>query len=314
MASLPLDGPFLARPMLARVRSAPVEEKPFYFNDSQVVLKAKQQIYKVHRYFLVRESEFFQDLFSLPQGESASVEGVDDEHPIYVPGTPINEFENLLRFFYFGMHDDYKPTVADWISMLSISTRLNFPKVRERAIKEITARMEEIDPFDLIGIAVKYDVQQWLMPAYRRIVTRTNLIAHEEAKEIPFPMAVMLMRSREQYWRDYNSRLLNTASRHSYPIPINTPIPRNTPIPINPPTPLDPRSAADYIIDPEVRLMDQVSREPAVPVNEAMSSDMVYENNYSNSSRDHADINEDGFHQSVEPEARKLGGEEELPN
>ncbi|KAH8997940.1 hypothetical protein EDB92DRAFT_1783929, partial [Lactarius akahatsu] len=159
--------------------------------------KVEQQIYKVHRYFLVRESEFFQDLFSLPQGESATVEGADDEHPIYVPGTPTNEFENLLRFFYFGMHDDYKPTVADWISMLSISTRLNFPKVRERAIKEITARMEEIDPFDLIGIAVKYDVQQWLKPAYRRIVTRTNLITHEEAKKIPFPMAVMLMRSRE---------------------------------------------------------------------------------------------------------------------
>ncbi|KAH9077851.1 hypothetical protein EDB83DRAFT_1525388 [Lactarius deliciosus] len=253
MASISYDGPYLSE-----VRSAPVEDKPFYFNDSQVVLKVEQQIYKVHRYFLVRESEFFQDLFSLPQGESTSAEGVDDEHPIYVPGTPINEFENLLRFFYFGMHDDYKPTVPDWISMLSISTRLNFPKVRERAIKEITARMEEIDPFDLIGIAVKYDVQQWLKPAYRRIVTRTNLITHEEAKKIPFPMAVMLMRSREQYWRD--NRPLNTTSRHGYPT-------------------ADPRLAADHIIDSEVRLMDQVSREPAVPVNVAMSSGMAYESN-----------------------------------
>ncbi|KAI9433040.1 hypothetical protein H4582DRAFT_1820404, partial [Lactarius indigo] len=218
--------------------------------------------YKVHRYFLVRESEFFEDLFSLPQGDSASVEGVDDEHPICVPGTPTKEFENLLRFFYFGydyqMHDDYKPTVTDWISMLSISTRLNFPKVRERAIKEITAQMEEIDPFDLIGIAVKYDVQQWLKPAYRRIVTRTSLITHEEAKKIPFPMAVMLMRSREQHWKDYNTRFLNTTSRHGYP---------------NPP---DPRLAADHIIDAEVRLMDQVPREPAVPVNVAMSGTRYY--------------------------------------
>src|ERR1700761_4194998 len=103
------------------------------------------------------------------------------------------------------MHDDYKPTVTDWISMLSISTRLNFSRVRERAIKEITARLEEIDPFDLIGLAVKYDVQQWLMPAYRRIVTRGNLITHGEAQKIPFPMAVMLMRSREQHWKDNRS-------------------------------------------------------------------------------------------------------------
>ncbi len=65
-------------------------------------LKVEQRTYKVHRYFLVRESVFFRDLFSLPQGDSTSLEGVDDEHPICIPNTPINEFENLLRFFYFG--------------------------------------------------------------------------------------------------------------------------------------------------------------------------------------------------------------------
>jgi len=45
------------------------------------------------------------------------------------------------------MHTDYKPIVVDWIAMLSISTRLIFPKVRERAIQELTTRMEEINAF-----------------------------------------------------------------------------------------------------------------------------------------------------------------------
>jgi hypothetical protein len=137
------------------------------------------------------------------------------------------------------MHDDYGPAVDDWIAMLSISTRLTFPRVRERAIKELTSRLEKIDPFDLIGLAVKYDVQQWLKPAYGRIVTRINLITHAEAKKIPFTMAVMLMRSREQHWKTFNSR-----SIHHSAIDIR---------------------AADHIIDSEVRLMDQVSREAAVP-------------------------------------------------
>jgi hypothetical protein len=101
------------------------------------------------------------------------------------------------------MHDDYTPSLTDWIAMLSISTRLIFEKVRERAIKEITARLDEIEAFELIGLAVKYDVEKWLKPAYRRIVTRNNLITHQEALKVPFPMAVMLMRSREQYWKDY---------------------------------------------------------------------------------------------------------------
>jgi hypothetical protein len=242
-----MSGPLMdVLPVL--VESTP--RNPFYFNDSQVVLKVEQKIYKIHRHFLVRESEFFQDLFSLPQGDSANVEGVD-ENPICVPDTPTKEFENLLRFFYFGMHDDYRPAVDDWIAMLYISTRLTFPRVRERAIKEITSRLEEIDPFDLIGLAVKYDVQQWLKPAYRRIVTRSKLITHAEAEKISFPMAVMLMRSREQHWKKCDSNLNPPkirAFRHPDPL-----------------TPPDMHLTADHIIDSEVKLMDQVSREPAVP-------------------------------------------------
>ena len=100
------------------------------------------------------------------------------------------------------MHDDYTPSQTDWKAMLSISTRLIFERVRERAIKEITARLDEIEPFELIQLAIMYDVEQWLKPAYRRIVTRSNLITHAEALKVPFHMAVMLMRSREQYWKN----------------------------------------------------------------------------------------------------------------
>jgi hypothetical protein len=104
------------------------------------------------------------------------------------------------------MHDDYAPSLTDWIAMLSISTRMIFEKVRKRAIKEITAHLHEIEPFELIGLAVKYDVEQWLKPAYRRIVTRSSLITHQEALKVAFPMAVMLMRSHEQYWNASPSR------------------------------------------------------------------------------------------------------------
>ncbi|KAF8273655.1 hypothetical protein EI94DRAFT_1795059 [Lactarius quietus] len=128
------------------------------------------------------------------------------------------------------MHDDYKAALDDWIAMLSISTRLIFPKVRARATKELTSRLDEIEPFDLIGLAVKCDVQEWLKPAYRRIVIRANLIAHEEAEKIPILMTTMLMRSREQYWkRDYVHGLV----------------------------------LVDRLIDSEVELMDQVSSESA---------------------------------------------------
>lgn len=102
-------------------QAAMEHKQPFYFEDSLVVLQASHaitaffpfylpppyiqvdgQTYKIHRYFLTRESQFFSDLFSLPQpGDSASAEG-SDNNPIKVPEIPANEFENLLQFFYFG--------------------------------------------------------------------------------------------------------------------------------------------------------------------------------------------------------------------
>jgi hypothetical protein len=221
-------------------KQIPPSPNPFHFEDSQVVLQASRIIaplsplnnltcfymqaehkkYKIHRYFLVRESEFFEDLFILPQPEdTTSPEGSDDEHPIILPETPIAEIENLLRFFYFGygsvpvdvfrqlivdvsMHDDYNASLTDWIAILSISTRFIFEKVRQRAIKEITLLMDEIEPFELIRLAIKYDVEAWLKPAYCRIVKRNSLMTHAEALKVPFPMAIMLMRSREQYWKN----------------------------------------------------------------------------------------------------------------
>ena len=138
------------------------------------------------------------------------------------------------------MHDNYAPSLTDWIAMLSISTRLIFERVRERAIKEITARLDEIEAFELIGLAVKYDVEQWLKPAYRRIVTRNTLITHQEALKVPFPMTIMLMRSHEQYWKDhgnYRSQQLVTGTN------------------------VWPRGSPDSIIDTEIRTMELASVE-----------------------------------------------------
>ena len=69
--------------------------------NNRLFIQVDGEKYKIHRYFLTRESEFFRDLFSLPQPESPNAEGSDD-NPIQVPETPTVEFENLLRFFYFG--------------------------------------------------------------------------------------------------------------------------------------------------------------------------------------------------------------------
>jgi hypothetical protein len=149
------------------------------------------------------------------------------------------------------MHHDYAPSLADWIAILSISTRLDFAKVRERVIKEITTRMDQVDPFELIGLAVKHKVEQWLKPAYRRIVTREKLIAYQETLKVSLPVANMLMRSREQYGKDHGSSAQQTK--------IST---------VN--GTVWPRGSPDTIIDSQIRIMemDMASVEASQPKTE----------------------------------------------
>ncbi|KAI0251869.1 hypothetical protein BJV78DRAFT_1207337 [Lactifluus subvellereus] len=192
-----------------------------------------QRTYKIHRYFLIRESSFFRDMFSLPQGDSSGVEGADETQPIIIPDTTTTEFDCLLRFFYFGMHSTYSPTLADWMELLSISTRLLFDTVCARAIQEITSRMNEAPPFDLIALASKHDVKKWLKPAYQKVVMRTDLITEAEARKIPFPIAVMLTRSRERYRCQQNQQKKSHYTHHS--------------------------STVDGILDSEIKIMEQAS-------------------------------------------------------
>ena len=63
-----------------------------------------ERLFKVHRYHLIRESEVFNDMFSLPSDAAASgdLEGQNDAFPIVIPEITCAEMESFLGFMYFG--------------------------------------------------------------------------------------------------------------------------------------------------------------------------------------------------------------------
>lgn len=57
--------------------------------------------FKVHTYFLQRDSEVFRTMFACPPGD-AEPEGRTKETAIVLPGVTKFEMASLLRFFYHG--------------------------------------------------------------------------------------------------------------------------------------------------------------------------------------------------------------------
>lgn len=76
-------------------------------------IQGESFLFKIHRYFLARESPFLSVMFGLPPVEG-SVEGLDDYHPIHLNGLyearlvggasliSDEEFADFLRFLYYG--------------------------------------------------------------------------------------------------------------------------------------------------------------------------------------------------------------------
>lgn len=95
------------------------------------------------------------------------------------------------------MHNTTIPSLDQWVALLSISTRFEMSKVRNRAISEITLLRGDIDPVDQIVLAQKYGVPEWLSDAYIALCEREQPLAAYEARKLEGDIPYMVAEARE---------------------------------------------------------------------------------------------------------------------
>ncbi|KAJ6457746.1 hypothetical protein C8R47DRAFT_1246932, partial [Mycena vitilis] len=151
----------------------------YYFDDQITFFKVEGQIFKIHRHFLARDSIYFQELFAGPLGDF----GQRETEAIPLEGVGVAEFECLLDFFYNGMYRQSGFPLSQWIILLSISTRLGFDLLRAQAIQSIEESPTAFDPIDKLVLAIKYNIPEWLAPAYTALCQRNNCLEEWEAEK-----------------------------------------------------------------------------------------------------------------------------------
>ncbi|KZV92470.1 hypothetical protein EXIGLDRAFT_836466, partial [Exidia glandulosa HHB12029] len=77
------------------------QDESFWYDDGDLVLQAETTQFKVHRFMLIRESEFFKAMLSLPatDGDKAIVEGTESA-PLLVLDVTASSLAGLLRLIY----------------------------------------------------------------------------------------------------------------------------------------------------------------------------------------------------------------------
>ncbi|KAI0767650.1 hypothetical protein C8Q74DRAFT_1204594 [Fomes fomentarius] len=171
----------------------------FYMQEGMIVLKVEGTLYKVHKYLLEHHSDFFRGFLS--DGDDAM--GHSDDRPIPLPEHVTQEtFDCLMSFLYTGIYDPSSVSLPDWITLLRVSTRLQFTKVRQYAIREIATRRSSLPPVDAIVLAKEYDVPSWLGPAYAELVRRPTPMEDEEAERLGARTTAQVGRAREMLRTD----------------------------------------------------------------------------------------------------------------
>lgn len=95
------------------------------------------------------------------------------------------------------MHDDHKPSLENWISLLSFATRFICDTIRKRAIREIEDGHSKLDPVERVVLAVRQNIPQWLAPAYQELCQRQESLNEVEGEKLGLSTVIKLMRARE---------------------------------------------------------------------------------------------------------------------
>ena len=153
--------------MSVKINMKTFTKTDFWFADGNVVLLARDVAFKVHRGPLVRHSDIFRDMFSLPQGaggaKSTSEDAIlpvvhlqDNPHDIKILLGSVVFGESMryvlrrqvLFFCFFLLRPASRPTpklnVDEWMSVLKLSTMWCLDDLRTKAVDEANEEVNKL--------------------------------------------------------------------------------------------------------------------------------------------------------------------------
>lgn len=143
----------------------------YFFKDGTLTLQAENMLYRVHTYLFERHSKTV--VQHLP-GQSL------DAKVLVLDGVQSEDFDQLLSVLYPVEFQSYAPkTAKQWRAVLILATTYEFTSIRQLAISQLSTL---IGPAEKVELGHKYDIGEWLRPAYTQLCQRSDPISQEEGE------------------------------------------------------------------------------------------------------------------------------------
>ncbi|EIN07725.1 hypothetical protein PUNSTDRAFT_135247 [Punctularia strigosozonata HHB-11173 SS5] len=161
----------------------------FFIPDGNLRIIVADTEYQVHRYFFLRDSDFFRRLVC-KQCSSHAIP------VICLFDINCNEFDLFLDIFYRSDYIKYMAeTLADWTAILRLSTTWGFRSIRELAIRECFPLAL---PVDRIALGRRYNIPGWLKDAYVAICQRDEPLTLQEAEQLELDDVIAISERRQR--------------------------------------------------------------------------------------------------------------------
>ncbi|KAJ3573044.1 hypothetical protein NP233_g2674 [Leucocoprinus birnbaumii] len=173
------------------------DEKYYFDKDPMVVFLVEDRLFRVHRYYLLAESQFFQDMFSIPPARGQRAEGQSDARAVTLPDVKAVEFEALMDYLYTPPHQETRRDRTFYLNLLSISHRFLCDDIFHYCVRKLSHDIKRIPVLKRLRLGEKYDLAVWQSSALNELAARPELLSDKEAKILGLERILLYTRQRE---------------------------------------------------------------------------------------------------------------------
>ncbi|KAI6046311.1 hypothetical protein EDC04DRAFT_1683113 [Pisolithus marmoratus] len=163
----------------------------YYLQDGNVTFMVERRLFRVHRYFFERESEFFRNCFAT----SEECDGTDEKP--YVLDIKSEDFAKFLWVWY-NRHYRYEgQSRQTWLTILTLATRWGFISMRELAIHQL--EHIAMGAVERIALYKEHKIdKRLLIPSYIELCKSPTLPSPDEADRLQLETVLRLAAARER--------------------------------------------------------------------------------------------------------------------
>ncbi|KAI9568844.1 hypothetical protein HD554DRAFT_2096171 [Boletus coccyginus] len=164
----------------------------FFLRDGNVCFVVERTMFRLHRYFFERESDYFRARLNPPAGD----EDGSPDCPYIIDNVKSDEFAQFVWVWYNPQYSFARQGKPQWLTILRLATQWGFPEMRKLAIRHL--EQIKFDPIEKIATYKQYAVENdLLLPSYMTLCTSPTLPSPEEGNILTLETVLTLASARE---------------------------------------------------------------------------------------------------------------------